>query len=311
MKLNETSIEFGNGKAYAVSNSVNPMYSQNKLGAKAKSYTKTTDVRNLSPLTREMVGKIVDYLKKKGLFDKVGKELNFDTTDAVFKANGDCVINFDEGGSTVIPAYVFSKPKQLKEDVKNKYKRVLKEGVIDFQRIREQRRQQQEEAVIDKIVDYLKSKGLLGVANTILTGDFDADFKANGDFLVKDNNGNKLVIPAYLFKGFPFPKGMLKEDVVSNPNEKLANKSTKIKKAIRKAILIAAAAGALIPGIKSGIQNVKDQEFSRGVLKAGQEYNDEKTNQENQKKKEELAKKLREKGLKIKNGIFGESYFNY
>ena len=124
--LNEVNIEFGAGKSLAVTDATNPRFSTNKTGAAAKDFTKTMELKNCSPATRSCVENIVNYLKKKQLWDKVASEQNFDTTDLVFKADGSCTVNFDKGGSIMIPNSITgSLSASVKNDVKKNFKKIL------------------------------------------------------------------------------------------------------------------------------------------------------------------------------------------
>ncbi len=108
--LNEVDIEFGNGQALAITDTLKSNKTTDKSGAKDGLQKKTTDVRNMNSDTRQTVANVVAYLKKKGIFDKVAIKQSFNTSDVVMRADGAATINFDDGGNIVIPASVLGAP---------------------------------------------------------------------------------------------------------------------------------------------------------------------------------------------------------
>jgi len=101
--LNEVNVEFGNGQSLAVTDALKQRTTYDKTGAKDELYTKTADLATRRENTKGSVANVVNYLKKKGVWDKVATKQSFRTTDLVFKADGSCQINYDDGGGFVIP----------------------------------------------------------------------------------------------------------------------------------------------------------------------------------------------------------------
>lgn len=128
--LNEVNVEFGNGKALAVSDAVRPKISYDKTGSKAEPYVKTADLASTKEDTKASVSNIVNYLKSKNLWEKVSLKQNFNTTDLVFKADGSCVVNFDEGGSIKIPAAIVNGSQKVAPTIKDKFKKLIAASVI-------------------------------------------------------------------------------------------------------------------------------------------------------------------------------------
>ena len=117
--LNEVNVEFGNGQSLAVSDAVRPKISYDKTGSKAEPYTKLADLASTKEEdTKASVSNIVNYLKSKNLWEKVSLKQNFNTPDLVFKADGSCVVNFDEGGSIKIPAAVVNGSQKVAPTIK-------------------------------------------------------------------------------------------------------------------------------------------------------------------------------------------------
>ena len=101
--LNEVNVEFGNGQSLAVTDALKQRTAYDKTGAKDELYTKTADLSTRRINTKDSVANVVNYLKKKGVWDKVATKQSFRTTDLVFKADGSCQINYDDGGGFIIP----------------------------------------------------------------------------------------------------------------------------------------------------------------------------------------------------------------
>lgn len=108
--LNEVGIEFGDGKVLAVGQKLRQRTTVDKTGAKDSLEQKVVDINTLSNsnTTKSVVNNAINYLKQKGLFEKVATKSNLKTTDMVNRADGSAVINFDDGGSIVIPANILS-----------------------------------------------------------------------------------------------------------------------------------------------------------------------------------------------------------
>lgn len=110
--LKEMNIELGNGQALAVTNSIKQRTSYDKIGGKDEDYTKTANIETRKAETKGSVAAVIEYLKKKKLLDKVASKQDYETTDLVFKADGSCRVNFDNGGGINIPAEVLTIKKQ-------------------------------------------------------------------------------------------------------------------------------------------------------------------------------------------------------
>ena len=129
--LNEVNVEFGNGQSLAVSDAVRPKISYDKTGSKAEPYTKLADLASTKEEdTKASVSNIVNYLKSKNLWEKVSLKQNFNTPDLVFKADGSCVVNFDEGGSIKIPAAVVNGSQKVAPTIKDKFKKIIAASVM-------------------------------------------------------------------------------------------------------------------------------------------------------------------------------------
>lgn len=101
--LNEIDVEFGNGQTLAVTDTLKSAKAQDKTGALDTSQKKTRDISLMSQETQRITNNISNYLKSKGVFDKVATKQSFNTTDVVMKADGSCTINYDDGGGITIP----------------------------------------------------------------------------------------------------------------------------------------------------------------------------------------------------------------
>ena len=104
--LNEVNVEFGNGQSLAVTDALKQRTTYDKTGAKGELYTKTADLTTRKANTKGSVANVIEYLKKKGVWDKVATKQSFRTTDLVFKADGSCQVNYDDGGGILIPKEV-------------------------------------------------------------------------------------------------------------------------------------------------------------------------------------------------------------
>lgn len=101
--LNEVNIEFGNEQSLAVTDALKQRTTYDKTGAKDELYTKTADLATRRIDTKGSVANVINYLKKKGVWNKVATKQSFKTTDLVFKGDGSCQVNYDEGGSILVP----------------------------------------------------------------------------------------------------------------------------------------------------------------------------------------------------------------
>jgi hypothetical protein len=141
--INEVNVEFGNGQSLAVTDAVKQRTTYNKLGEKDENYTKTADLDKMHINAKSSVENIKNYLKKKGVWEKVAAKQDFKTTDLVFKADGSCTVNFDAGGSITVPAEVVNLKTTVKKEepsIREKFKKmilgedVLEEGKPTLQR---------------------------------------------------------------------------------------------------------------------------------------------------------------------------------
>ena len=271
--INEVNVEFGNGQTLAVSDAVKANYSQNKLGEKSEKYTKTSDISKMHPVTKEVVANIVAYLKSKGLFDKVNQVQNFNTTDLEFKANGDCVVNFDKGGGITIPASAIKK----QASVKDKFKKVISEGAYSNGRY-----EHQEGKKVNKYHP--------GHANPI----YIKERKINGKNRIEKNNDkydtsrtDKQIKKDVRLWAKDKEIRALREDVLEEDFKETWNK--KIKPALIGSTLLATALAGCGLSLKTCVNNTKElAKTVNSIAKSGSTYNmtvggkdvkfDEKTN---------------------------------
>ena len=101
--LNEVNVEFGNGQSLAVTDALKQRTTLDKTGAKDVLYTKTSNLSERKQITNDSISKVVNYLKKKGVWNKVATKQSFRTTDLIFKGDGSCQVNYDDGGGILIP----------------------------------------------------------------------------------------------------------------------------------------------------------------------------------------------------------------
>ena len=106
--LNEVNVEFGNGQSLAVVDALKQRRTLDKTGAKDEIYTKISNLSERKQITNDSISKVVNYLKKKGVWDKVSIKQNFKTTDLVFKGDGSCQVNYDDGGGILIPKEIIN-----------------------------------------------------------------------------------------------------------------------------------------------------------------------------------------------------------
>lgn len=125
--LQEVNIEFGNGETLGITNTLKSNKTIDKTGDKDELQTKTADISKFNNDTKTAVANIVNYLKSKGLFEKVATKQSFNTVDVVMRADGGATINFDDGGSTAIPRnIVCATPQQQKQGFAAQLKSGLK-----------------------------------------------------------------------------------------------------------------------------------------------------------------------------------------
>lgn len=130
--LNEINVEFGNGQALAVSDGFNNKITHDKTGAQAQKVTKTTDLKSAGPLAQRAAKNVVDYLKGKGLLDKITSKQSFESPDLVFKGDGSCVVNFDDGGSLIVPKTIVSAvPADQQAATKGAFNKIVASCVTD------------------------------------------------------------------------------------------------------------------------------------------------------------------------------------
>ncbi len=106
--LNEVNVEFGNGQSLAVIDALKQRTTLDKTGAKDEIYTKTSNLSERKQITNDSISKVANYLKKKGVWDKVSIKQNFKTTDLVFKGDGSCQVNYDDGGGILVPKEIIN-----------------------------------------------------------------------------------------------------------------------------------------------------------------------------------------------------------
>jgi hypothetical protein len=104
--LQEVNVEFGNGQSLAVTDALKQRTTLDKTGAKDELYTKTADLSTCNADTDSSVKNVTNYLVKKGVWNKVATKQSFRTTDLVFKGDGSCQVNYDDGGGILIPKEV-------------------------------------------------------------------------------------------------------------------------------------------------------------------------------------------------------------
>lgn len=103
--LSEIQIEFGDHKAHVVTQQTISQRTKNKDGSEDLSGTKLLDANKvLGAPTKEVINKVIAYLKKNNLWGRVSSKLDYTTKDLVMMGDGSAVVNFDDGGSVRIPA---------------------------------------------------------------------------------------------------------------------------------------------------------------------------------------------------------------
>ena len=141
--LNEVGIEFGDGKTLAVGEKLHQRTTLDKTGAKDTMEAKVADISTMSnsSATKAAVNNAINYLKKKGLYEKVATKSDLKTTDMVNRGDGSAVINFDDGGSIIIPASVLMGNSETlvkqKDTFLNKIKNTFAASVEDEENIKE------------------------------------------------------------------------------------------------------------------------------------------------------------------------------
>lgn len=109
-ELLEMNLEVGNNKILAVGKHMLSHKTHDKTGTKDEIAPIVKDANQvLSPDSKVLVRRVINYLKYKKLYDKVGKKLDLKSEDIIMKADGGATVNFDDGGSVDIPSYVLKK----------------------------------------------------------------------------------------------------------------------------------------------------------------------------------------------------------
>ena len=148
--LNEVNVEFGNGQSLAVIDALKQRTTLDKTGAKDEIYTKTSNLSERKQITNDSISKVVNYLKKKGVWDKVSIKQNFKTTDLVFKGDGSCQVNYDDGGGILVPKEIINAttPSEQKTFIQKFRKKIQASTITEESLINEE--------IKDEIIKYLK-----------------------------------------------------------------------------------------------------------------------------------------------------------
>ena len=149
--LNEVNVEFGNGQSLAVADALKQRTTLDKTGAKDELYTKTADLSTCNADTDSSVKNVTNYLIKKGVWNKVATKQSFRTTDLVFKGDGSCQVNYDEGGGILIPKEVVNaKTPAAQKTFIQKFREKIQASTITEEIL--------EEDVKEKIAKFVKNK---------------------------------------------------------------------------------------------------------------------------------------------------------
>ena len=149
--LNEVNVEFGNGQSLAVTDALKQRTTLDKTGARDTLYTKTADLTTRKANTKGSVVNVVNYLKKKGVWDKVATKQSFRTTDLVFKGDGSCQVNYDDGGGILIPKEIVNaKTPTAQKTFIQKFREKVQASTITEEIL--------EEDVKEKVVNFVKNK---------------------------------------------------------------------------------------------------------------------------------------------------------
>ena len=149
--LNEVNVEFGNGQSLAVTDALKQRTTLDKTGAKDVFYTKTADLSTCSADIDSSVKNVKNYLIKKGVWNKVATKQSFRTTDLVFKADGSCQVNYDDGGGILIPKEIVNaKTPTAQKTFIQKFREKVQASTITEEIL--------EEDVKEKVVNFVKNK---------------------------------------------------------------------------------------------------------------------------------------------------------
>lgn len=145
--LNEVNVEFGNGQSLAVIDALKQRRTLDKTGAKDEIYTKTSNLSERKQITNDSISKVVNYLKNKGVWNKVSIKQNFKTTDLVFKGDGSCQVNYDDGGGILVPKEIINAttPSEQKTFIQ-KFRKKIQASTIT-----------EESLINEEIIKYLKA----------------------------------------------------------------------------------------------------------------------------------------------------------
>lgn len=162
--LKEMNIEFGKGQSLAVTNAFTNRIAYDKTGAKGGAYTKIGDLSTRNAETISSVNNVANYLKKKGVWDKVATKQSFKTTDLVFKADGSCQVNYDDGGGILIPkSIVLATTPTAQKTFIQKFKEKLRASVVTEEVL--------EESVKERVANFVKTKLIpYAVATGVMAG---------------------------------------------------------------------------------------------------------------------------------------------
>lgn len=115
--LQEIDIEFGNSSAVGVAKgALRSQKTRDKTGAADTAQTKTIPAKNLPADTKAAVRNIIAWLKQKNLWGKVASRQDFGSSDITFRADGAAVVNFDDGGSVMVPSNIVAASVDTEED---------------------------------------------------------------------------------------------------------------------------------------------------------------------------------------------------
>lgn len=162
--LQEVNVEFGNGQSLAVTDALKQRTTYDKTGAKDELYTKTADLATRRVNTKGSVANVIEYLKKKGVWDKVATKQSFRTTDLVFKGDGSCQVNYDDGGGILIPKEIVNATTPVAQKTFiQKFKERVQASVVTEEVL--------EEDVKSKIAIFIKRKVIpYALATGLITG---------------------------------------------------------------------------------------------------------------------------------------------
>lgn len=160
--LNEVNVEFGNGQSLAVTDALKQRTTYDKTGAKDELYTKTADLATRRVNTKSSVANVVEYLKKKGVWDKVATKQSFRTTDLVFKGDGSCQVNYDDGGGILIPREVVNATTPVAQKTFiQKFKERVQASVVTEEVLEEDVKSKIAVFIKRKVIPYAVATGLI------------------------------------------------------------------------------------------------------------------------------------------------------